>query len=65
MRRLVLMALLGLAGCSGSIGGEVGKCVGAQVQPPSLSLGAAPAPPSTGTFTFSAPAGSRFAFCAW
>jgi hypothetical protein len=64
MGRLPIILLLAITGCGTTIGGDAGKCFGGQVQPPSLSLGAPAAPPS-GQFTFSAPAGSRFALCAW
>lgn len=64
-RAAVAAAALALSGCSGTIAGNAGACVGGQAQPPvSLSLGAAPAAP-TGTITLSAPAGTALALCVW
>jgi hypothetical protein len=64
MRKIVVLSLLALSGCSGTVGVELGKCLAGKLEPPSLSLGTtAPAP--TGQYTFTAPAGSHFALCAW
>ena len=63
---LAAAILFTVSGCGGtlSIGGDAGKCIGGQVVPPSLG-GSPTLPPVSGEFTFSAPAGSRFALCAW
>ena len=64
----ILLVALALSGCSlaTSLGGlDAGKCIGAQVDANNpIQLTPAPAP-AGGTITFSAPAGTRFALCAW
>lgn len=62
----VILLVAAIGGCSGvtSVGVEAGKCFAGQLTPPSL-VPSTPMPAPTGQFTFSAPAGSKFALCAW
>ena len=71
MRNVIVATLLAaaLSGCSlaSQLGGlDAGKCIGAQLAANNpVQLAPATTAPASGEITFSAPAGTRFALCAW